>query len=309
MFSFPATNIAFMRYLRQFFSLSAVLMILSLALLFTRGLNFGIDFTGGTLIEVGYSEPVELEMVRGRLDAAGFDRTTVQYIGTSHEVLIRLAPREGEASSDLADRVFAQLSQGQRVELRRVEFVGPQAGDELREKGGLALLYAIVGILIYVALRFEWRFSVGAVLALAHDVIVTLGYFSLTYTEFDLTVLAAILAVIGYSLNDSIVVFDRIRENFRTMRKESVEMIMNSAINQTLSRTLNTGLTTLIVLFALLLFGGPAVHGFALALIVGILFGTYSSVYVASGLALLLGVDRAVLAPVKKAGSEDGAQV
>lgn len=211
MIKLPVANFEFMRHRRLAFGLSAALVILSLVLIFTRGLNFGIDFTGGTLIELGYAEPVELESVRERLEAGGFERAIVQHFGTSRDVLIRLVPQADEASADLADRVFARLSQDQSVDLRRVEFVGPQVGEELREQGGLALLYALVGILIYVALRFEWRFSVGAVLALVHDVVVTLGFFSLIFADFDLTVLAAVLAVIGYSLNDTIVVFDRIR--------------------------------------------------------------------------------------------------
>jgi preprotein translocase subunit SecF len=282
---------------------SAALVLASIAVFVARGFNLAIDFTGGTVIEVGYPQPVQLAEVRETLSKAGFERAVTQYFGTAHDVLIRIPPQAGEDRASLGDRVFEALQrQGEGAELRRVEFVGPQVGEELREKGGLALLYALIGILIYVALRFEWRFSLGSVIALMHDVVITLGFCSLAYVEFDLNVLAAILTIIGYSINDSIVVFDRIRENFRKIRKQSVIEIMNISINETLSRTIMTGISTLLVLFALYLYGGAALAGFSLTLIVGVVIGTYSSVYVASTYALMLGVSKADLMPIRKEG-------
>ena len=271
-----------------------------------RGLNFGIDFTGGTLIELGYPEPVKLDSVRGPLEQAGFERAVVQHFGTSHDVLIRLAPQAGKNSAELSNQVVQVLQEnaGGTVDVRRVEFVGPQVGEELKEDGGLAMIYALIGILIYVALRFEYRFSFGSVIALIHDVIITVGFFAITQIEFDLSVLAAILAVIGYSLNDTIVVYDRIRENFRVMRKAEPVRVVNTSINHTLARTLTTSFTTLLVLLALFIFGGEVIHAFALALIVGVIVGTYSSIYVASTSILLLGVSKADLLPVKKEGAE-----
>ena len=292
--------------------LSAILIIGSFAFLFTKGLSFGIDFTGGTLIEVAYPETAGLGGIRDVLEEVGFGDAQVQHFGTSRDVLIRIAPRADRASAELSEEVLAALKNADAaVEMRRVEFVGPQVGEELTEQGGLAVLYALIGILIYVALRFEYRFAVGAVAALVHDVIVTLGVFSLLQVEFDLTVLAAILAVIGYSLNDTIVVFDRIRENFRKMRKGAPQQVMNTSINQTLSRTIMTSLTTLLVLFALFFLGGEIIHSFALALIVGVFVGTYSSIFVAGASALALGVSKADLMPVEKEGkeSETGDQV
>lgn len=286
---------------------SSVLFVLSITLLIGRGLNFGIDFTGGTLLEVGYPQAVELDPIRTQLASNGFDRVTVQYFGTSSEVLIRLPPLpENVQQATLSNEVLQALQAGgpPGVELRRVEFVGPAVGEELREQGGLAMIYALFGILIYVAVRFEWRFAVGSVLALVHDVVLVLGFFALTQMEFDLAVLAAVLAVIGYSLNDTIVVYDRIRENFRILRKESSEKVMNTAVNAVLGRTIITSLTTLLVLVALSLLGGAALIHFAIALIVGVIVGTYSSVYIAGSAALMLGVDRKVLLPVKKEGAD-----
>jgi preprotein translocase subunit SecF len=280
---------------------SSLLIIIALASLFIRGLSLGIDFTGGTLVEVGFPQAVELPAVRDKLTEVGFGDAVVQHFGTSRDVLIRLAPREDMESAALSDRAFTALQTLEAgVDLRRVEFVGPQVGDELTEDGGLAMLYALIGILIYVGLRFEYRFAIGSVIALIHDVIITIGVFSVLQVEFDLPVLAAVLAVIGYSLNDTIVVFDRIRENFRKMRKDDAIEIINSSLNQTLSRTLVTSLTTLLVLLALFIFGGEIIHGFALALIVGVVVGTYSSIYVASSAIVMMGVSKADLMPVKK---------
>jgi preprotein translocase subunit SecF len=298
---FSETNVDFMGRRRLALVFSVVLLTLAVASLLMRGLSFGIDFTGGTLLEVGYPEAVELATVRSTLENAGFGDAQAQHYGSARDVLIRIAPRADESSAKLSTEVLNALQQVDAgVEMRRVEFVGPQVGEELTEKGGLAMLYALIGILIYVSLRFEYRFALGAVVALVHDVIITLGFFSLFQFEFDLTVLAALLAVIGYSLNDTIVVFDRIRESFRKLRKGTPPEVINVSINQTLSRTIMTSLTTLLVLVALFVFGGEIIHAFALALIVGIVIGTYSSIYVASTVALALGVSKQDLLPVQK---------
>lgn len=300
-----ATNINFMGASKVALVISTVVVLAALTSLFTRGLNFGIDFTGGLLLEVGYPQPVQLEKVRSALSKGGFEGATAQYYGTSKDILIRVAPQAGVSQADLSAKILTSLRAEAHtsIEHRRTEYVGPQVGKELAEKGGLAMLYALIGILIYVAARFELRFSVGAVVALVHDTLITLGVFSFLQIPFDLTVLAAVLAVIGYSLNDTIVVFDRIRENFRRMRKGTPETIMNVSINQTLSRTLMTSGTTLIVVFALFFLGGEAIHGFALVLLIGIGTGTYSSIYIASALALLFGVSRSDLMPTRKEGA------
>ena len=287
--------------------LSAGLLAISVLSLVVRGLDFGIDFTGGTLIEVGYPAPAELDPIREALRAAGFEQAAVQHFGTVRDVLVRLAPRGELSRAELSSQVLRVLQENAEVELRRVEFVGPRVGEELTEDGGLAMLIALFGILVYVWLRFEYRFALGSIAALVHDVLITLGFFSVLGLEFDLTVLAAVLAVIGYSLNDTIVVFDRVRENFRRMRRGSTEEIMNRSLNQTLARTLMTSLTTLLVLLALFALGGELIRGFSIALIVGVVIGTYSSIYVASVTALALGVSRTDLLPVKKEGADDGA--
>ncbi len=287
-------------------AMSAALVLASIVLIIVRGLNLGLDFTGGTLVEVGYEQQANLDKVRAALEAKGFTRASAQYFGTSKDVLIRLAPQEGENRSTLSNEVLhtLQAAADGKVEMRRVEFVGPQVGEELREDGGLAMLYALFGILIYVAFRFEYRFSLASIIALVHDVMITLGFFALTQMEFDLTVLAAILAVIGYSLNDTIVVFDRIRENFRKIRKGTPEEVVNVSINQTLSRTIITSLTTLLVLVALYLLGGEIIHSFAVALIVGVVVGTYSSIYIASTAALAMGVSQKDLIPEERDADE-----
>ncbi len=288
--------------------MSLILVIISIGSLATRGLNFGIDFTGGTLIEVGYNNTVDLGDVRETLADAGYGDAIAQHFGTSKDVLIRVPPHGEKSDADLSNDVLDALhaaAGSDEVEMRRVEFVGPQVGDELTEDGGLAMIYALFGILIYVTLRFEKRFAVGSVAALVHDVVITLGIFSLLQLEFDLTTLAAILAVIGYSLNDTIVVFDRIRENFRKMRKGTPVEIANRSINQMLSRTLVTSITTLFVLLALFVLGGAIIHSFATALIIGIVVGTYSSVYVASATALALGINKQDLMPIKKEGEQE----
>ncbi len=289
---------------------SGLLLLVSLVSVGVRGLDYGIDFTGGTLIEVGYPQSANLVQVRSDLAAAGFPEAVVQYFGTTHDVLVRLAPRDDLSKAELSSDVLLVLKQngGDDMQLRRVEFVGPQVGEELTEQGGLAMLIALGAILVYVTLRFQWKFSLGAVAALFHDVIITIGFFSVLGLEFDLTVLAAVLAVIGYSLNDTIVVFDRVRENFRTMRKGTPIEIFNASLNQTLSRTLITSLTTLLVLTALFFLGGELIHEFATALIVGVIIGTYSSIYVASTTALALGVIKTDMMPVQKEGSEADAR-
>ncbi len=300
------TRFKFMAHRRTAAIFSGVLLLLSLGSLAVRGLEFGIDFTGGTLIEVGYSEAADLGQVRGALEQAGFRSAVVQHFGTSRDVLVRIAPREDIDKAELSSRVLRTLNDaaGTELDMRRVEFVGPQIGEELTEQGGLAMIIALAGILIYVSIRFQWKYALGAVGALFHDVLITIGFFSIIGLEFDLTVLAALLAVIGYSLNDTIVVFDRIRENFRRMRKGEPVEIIDTSLNQTLSRTLMTSFTTLLVLMALFIFGGELIHGFATALIVGVVVGTYSSIYVASNAALKLGVSKADFMTVPKEGAE-----
>ena len=280
---------------------SALLLSVSIVSLIAQQLNFGIDFTGGTLVEVGYRQTVELDEVRGVLAATEFGDAVVQYFGSASDILIRIAQVEGKNSADISNEIIAVLNQsGHEVEIRRVEFVGPQVGEDLQEDGGLALIYALIMIFIYVAFRFQRRFSVGAIAALVHDVIITVGFFSVLQLDFDLTVLAALLAVIGYSLNDTIVVFDRIRENFRNIRKGTPVEIVNASLNQTLTRTLITSLTTLLVLTALFFLGGELIRPFSCALIVGVLIGTYSSIYVASPVTLALGISKQDLMPVEK---------
>ena len=294
------TNIDFMEKRRITAILSVVLLIVSILSLSTRGLNLGIDFTGGVLMEVGYTDVADLADIRQRLAAGGFDDALVQNFGTASDVMIRVLPQEGVESGKVGEAIMNILAEGDlTVELRRVEFVGPQVGEELTERGGLAMLFAMIMILIYIIIRFQWKFAVGSVAALIHDVILTLGTFSVFQIPFDLSVLAAILAVIGYSLNDTIVVFDRIRENFRLIRREGSEKIMNASINQMLGRTIITSLTTMMVLLALFLLGGPAVRSFAIALIIGIVVGTYSSIYTASASALALQVTPTDLMPPK----------
>ena len=280
---------------------SAILLVVSIASIGFQGLKFGIDFTGGTLIEIGYEKTADLEDIRSKLISANYKGTNVQYFGSDTEVLIQLEP-QAATSAQLSSSIIRMLGDG--LDVRRVEFVGPKVGEELTNDGGLAMLYALIGILIYVAFRFEYRFALGSIAALVHDVIITIGIFSLLQIEFDLTVLAAILAVIGYSLNDTIVVFDRIRENFLSTRHIEPGPIVNDALNQTLSRTLMTSLTTLIVLLALFYLGGEVIHSFAGALIIGVVIGTYSSIYVASSMILALGISKEDMLPSEKEKKE-----
>lgn len=320
------TNIDFIGSRRLPMIVSAALVIGTFIILFTRGLNLGLDFTGGTLVEVTYQGPADISEVRKVLSGSELPDAVVQHFGTTRDVLVRLPVSEGKQGAVISNRVVeilreqkgerflrsmpnqSQLCQrGEdttpvpcRIQVRRIEFVGPQIGDELVEKGGSALIFTIIAILIYIMFRFQWRFAVGAVVAIAHDVLLTFGFFSVTGVEFDLSVLAAILAVLGYSLNDTIVVFDRIRENFSALRKAGVIQIMNVSLNQTLSRTIITSGTTLIVLISLFVFGGEIIHGFSIALIVGVLVGTYSSVYIATPVVLALDISHEDMMPPKK---------
>ena len=287
--------------------LSILLLLVSVFSLFTFKLNVGIDFTGGSIIEVGYPESVKLEPIRQALQNSGFGDAIVQHFGSAREVLIRLVPDADKDKAELSSEIIRILNEVSDIDLdvRRVDFVGPQVGEELTEDGGLAVLYALIAILLYVAFRFEYRFSLGAVAALIHDVVITLGIFSILRLDFDLSVLAAILAVIGYSLNDTIVVFDRVRENFRKIRKKTSMEVVNISINQTISRTLMTSFTTLLVLMSLFFLGGEAIHAFALALIIGVVVGTYSSIYVATTSALALGISRSDMLLPEKEGEDD----
>jgi len=299
-------NIDFMRLRKSAMVLSGLLMLFSLISLFTFKLNVGIDFTGGSIIEVGYQQAVELEPIRNALENQGFGDAIVQHFGSASEVLIRLVPDVDKDKAELSSEIIGllQAANDSEIDVRRVDFVGPQVGKELTEDGGLAVLYALIAILIYVAFRFEYRFSLGSVAALVHDVLITLGIFSVLQLDFDLSVLAALLAVIGYSLNDTIVVFDRVRENFRKIRKKVPLEVVNISVNQTISRTLMTSFTTLLVLLSLFFLGGEAIHAFAMALIIGVLVGTYSSIYVATTTALVLGISRSDLLLPDKEGDE-----
>ena len=296
-------NIPFMSYRRIATIASLLLLALSIASLGLRGLNLGLDFSGGTLIEVSYEEAADLSDIRDLMYVNGFDDFQVVNFGSNTDVLIKVADKDG--SSQLGDTIFAFLeADDSSIELQRIEFVGPQIGSELRDQGGLGMLVALGMILLYVAFRFQYKFALGAVAALGHDVVIILGLFSLLNWDFDLTVLAALLAVIGYSLNDTIVVSDRIRENFRGERGYEPEEIVNRSINQTLSRTLITSFTTLLVLFALFFFGGDMIRGFSQALIIGVLIGTYSSIYVVANMLLGLSITQDDLAIPEPEGTE-----
>ena len=312
----PVKEINFMGVRKAALVVSLTLIVISILSLAIRGLNFGVDFTGGTVMEMSYPENAVPDKVRIQLEKAGFEKFSVSRYGSLEKILVRMSPQETkheiarkDAAADraaLSNRVLETLRVGEPgVRMDRVEFVGPQIGEELREKGGIAMLIALASILIYVGLRFEFRFSVSSVIALLHDVIITLGFFSITGFDFDLTVLAAILAIIGYSLNDTIVVFDRVRENFRLLRKGEPEEIVNTSVNQTLTRTIVTSLTTLLVLLALFFFGGVAVNAFSMAMIVGVIIGTYSSVYVASSSLLMMGITKEALIPPEKEGEDE----
>ena len=288
------------RYAQIFSSLLVIISIFSLA---TNGLKLGLDFTGGTLVEVKYDQPVDLSHIRKTLDTSNFKNALVINYGSEEDILVRLPQ---SATSTLGDEILSVLKEKYSgdVELKRIEYVGPQIGEELREQGGLGLLIALISVMVYVTFRFQYKFSFGAVAALIHDVIITLGLFSIFQWDFDLTVLAALLAVIGYSLNDTIVVSDRIRENFRIIRKMQPVDIINHSLTQTLGRTLITSATTLLVLFSLFIFGGEIIHGFATALIIGVVIGTYSSIFVAANILLSLNLTKEDLILPEKEGSD-----
>jgi len=303
--------IRFMKYSKPATWLSMLLIIGSIASLSINWINWGLDFTGGTLIEVGFEQPAVLPDVRDTLAEANFPGAIVQHFGSSQEVMIRIAPKDGVKGVVIGTQVLEALQAAEygNVDMRRIEFVGPNVGEELAEDGGLAIIIALICIMIYVSARFEWRLAAGAVLALAHDIIITLGVFSVFQLEFDLTVLAALLAVVGYSLNDTIVVFDRIRENFRLMTTATPDEVVDQSITQTLNRTMITSGTTIFVLVSLFVVGGALIHGFSTALLIGIFVGTYSSIYVASSLAVNLGVNREHMIPevIEKEGADQDA--
>ena len=283
----------FMSKRRIALGLSLVLLSVSIGSFFVQGMNLGLDFTGGSLVEIGFESEIETELVRDHLVDAGFENGTVQYFGSNRDLLIRVPPTIGQEGAQLSDQIYSSILEGfPGASLRQASFVGPAVGDELAEDGGLALLAALIVVMIYILFRFTKLFSIGAVTALAHDVVIVLGVFSFFQWTFDLTVLAALLAVIGYSLNDTIVVSDRIRENFRRLAKRSALDTVNKSLNQTLGRTLVTSLTTLFVLVSLLIFGGEVIRGFASALTIGVVIGTYSSIYVAASVLLGLGIKR-----------------
>lgn len=291
-------NIDFMAQRKRALVISGLLTLAAIICIFTRGLNLGIDFKGGVLVEVAYPQTVELDKVRADLTKGGYQEAIVQYLGGSSQVLIRLLPDPSASSDTIGNKVLEALdAEANRVTLRRIEFVGPQVGQELKEDGLLALLAAFGGIFLYVMFRFEWKFSAGSIAALTHDAIMTVGYLSLVQEEFDLTVLAGILAMLGYSNNETIVIFDRIRENLLNLRQRSVSEIINLSINQTLLRSIITHFTVLMVLASLYFFGGKSVHGFSVAMIVGVLVATYSSIYVSSGVTVLLDLKREDLLP------------
>ncbi|MBK1721512.1 protein translocase subunit SecF [Thiocystis violacea] len=302
MLSIHLRNIDFVSARKLAYAVSATIILIALLSLAIKGLNLGLDFTGGTQVEMSFAEAAETSEVRAVLDRAGLERATIQYFGSKRGVLVRLPVTEHVDPLQIkADIIKAFVDAGDAVpDIRRVESIGAQVGSELLERGWMAVMIALGGIALYIWMRFERRFAIGALLATAHDPLLILGYFSLTGTDFDLTVLAAILAVVGYSVNDTVVVFDRIRENFRRMRKATPVEVVNSAVNQTMSRSLITSGTTLMTVVAMFFFGGPMLHGFSLALIIGILVGTYSSIFVASTVALDLGVSRRNLLPIDK---------
>ncbi|BAE73924.1 Protein-export membrane protein SecF [Sodalis glossinidius str. 'morsitans'] len=298
----------FMRWDYVAFSLSAILLIASIAIMAVKGFNWGLDFTGGTVIELNLEKPADLDQMRGALEHAGFTDPLVQNFGSSRDVMVRMPPVQDGLGQELGNKVLGVINQatGQNASVKRVEFVGPSVGSDLAQDGGMALLVALICILIYVGFRFEWRLATGAVLALAHDVVITLCVLSLFHIEIDLTIIASLMSVIGYSLNDSIVVSDRIRENFRKIRRGSAYDIFNVSLTQTLSRTIMTSATTLMVVLMLLIFGGAMLRGFSTTLFIGVFIGTVSSIYVASALALKLGMKREhlLLQKVEKEGAD-----
>jgi preprotein translocase subunit SecF len=299
-------TIPFMRHALTFNIISLITFLLAVFFLATKGLHFSVEFTGGTVMEISYKDTADVDRIRSALDRAGYKDTAVQNFGSSRDVLIRMPLVQGQSSAALSQKVMATLhAENKDAELRRVEFVGPQVGRELAENGALALLVVSIGIVLYLAMRFEWKFGLSAIIANLHDVVIILGFFALFQWEFSLPVLAAVLAVLGYSVNESVVVFDRVRENFRKMRKASTSEVIDAAITGTISRTIITHGCTQIMVTTMLIFGGPALHYFALALTIGICFGIYSSVLVASPLLMWLKVDRSQFVAVKKSRREE----
>ena len=305
MFSWKIINVDFMRWRKTGLILSTLINLAAIGSLATQGLNLSIEFTGGTVVELAYETPPSLDDIRSRLAGSDFGAGVVQNFGGPENVLLRLPPVEAVGGAEAAGKDVGARMQKllPEAEIRRVEFVGPQVGEELAEEGVIAALIAMGGILLYVMLRFTLKFSLGSITATVHDVLVIMGFFSITRLEFDLNALAAVLAIMGYSLNDTIVILDRIRENFRTMRKAEPVTVVNASLNQTLSRTINTSLLTLLAVLALLFFGGEMIHGFALALTIGIVVGVYSSIYIASAMVLALGATREELLPIQKEGA------
>ena len=304
------TNIAFFRWRMVTYVLSGLLMLASIGGLAVKGLNFGLDFTGGTLVEASYDDAVDLEEIRARLASADFADATVQHIGTAREVSVRIATREGVSNEQLGHQILAALAGEKKdpVELKRIDFVGSQVGDELAEQGTMAALVTVIAVLIYVAFRFEWKLAVGSIIGTVHDAVLVLGAFAIFQWNFDLTALAAVMAILGYSLNDKVVIFDRVRENFRKPHARTANLIdlMDQSINQTLARTTMTTGLTFIVCLALFLYGGPSIHEFSLALLIGVFSAIYSSVYISSCFALDIGLNREDLMPpvVEKEGAD-----
>ena len=298
-------DIPFMSYGKVTTTISLVTFILAVFFLITRGLNLSVEFTGGTLMEVSYSNPISTTLVRNKIEELGYSNTTIQNFGSANNVLIRMPNKQGVNSAELSNKVFAAIKPlALDGTIKSVEFIGPEVGQDLVTNGLLAILFVCLGIMIYLAIRFEWRFAISAILANMHDVVIILGFFAFFRWEFSLTVLAAILAVLGYSVNESVVVFDRIRENFRTMRSSNVPEIINNAITATMSRTIITHGCTEMMVLSMFFFGGPSLHHFALALTIGILFGIYSSVLVASPLVMWLGISKNNLVKTKKSKEE-----
>lgn len=311
--NFVNLNLDFMKYRNVAAGISSAVVLASLLTLALNQVEWGLDFTGGTLVEVIYEKPVEPSDIRAELDAAGFSGHVVQYFGSERDILVRVPPQknlDAKENATLGDEILKVLTRaaGEGVALRRSEFVGPAVGEELTNQGGLGMLMALAAVMLYIAMRFQLKFAIGAVVALFHDVLIVLGVFSIMRWDFDLTVLAALLAVIGYSLNDTIVVADRIRENFRRIRKGTPIEIINNSLNQTLGRTVITSGTTLLVLFALYALGGELIRGFAIGLIIGIVVGTYSSIYIAANMLLLLNISKEDLAIPIKEGADDQEQ-
>lgn len=299
----PSRHLDFLGKRKLAYLFSGTLFLISIVSFMVKGMNLGIDFTGGSVYELHYSQSVDLDKMRGTLEQQGFADANIQHFGSSQDVLIRLKPVENISQKELTEKILrvSDSSQPAPGEMRRVEFVGPQVGEDLVNDGGLALFFAFAGVMTYVGMRFEWKLSIGAIAALFHDTVITMGFFSVFGWEFDMTVLSAILALVGYSINDTIVVYDRIRETVRTSRvKESIHEIVNNALNDTLSRTILTSLTVMLTLLALVFLGGKTIHGFAIAMLIGVIKGTYSSIYIASSLALTLGLTREDLMPAEK---------